>query len=236
MIIDKYHLGKDIRCKVVCDECRKSFERYWGSVVRSRKVNENKDYCVSCSAKHHLKPQNSKEYWEDPDIKKQHSEALKASEAFHKALSQRNTSGVNNGMYGKHLSVESRAKMSASRKGKIGSKATAWKGGKTSLNNRVKLYIARSGWYKKVFERDSWKCRECGSSKKLDGHHIKAISIIIKEFLKEKESLTTDDEKYLYLISQEEILDLELKNGITLCRVCHGKSHGRKWGSHDQSR
>lgn len=35
-----------------------------------------------------------------------------------------------------------------------------------------------------------------------------------------------------WLIVQPEIVDNELKNGITLCRKCHKEIH-KNWGSHE---
>ena len=225
--LEDYRADDYITCK--CDICGKEFIRLKRGVKSSRKKNEGQDRCVSCSAKVHPKPQCTKAYWENPEIKRKHSDKLKSREPFIRA----DISGSNNPMYGKHLSIETRAKMSMARKGKIGPNATAWKGGKTSLNNRVKLYIARSGWYKRVFERDGWVCQDCGSKKNLDGHHKKAISIIIKEAL-QNTNFQTDEEKYVYLISRPEIIDSNLENGITLCRKCHRKAHNQKWGNHDQ--
>lgn len=229
--LENYRADDYVLCK--CDDCGKRLSRLKKGVRLSRMKNEGKDRCSSCSAKAHPRPQCSKSYWENPEIKKRHGASIRASRIYYEAISHRDMSGEKNGMTGKHHSVETVMKMSRSRKGKIGVNATAWKGGKTSLNKRVKSYITRSGWYKGVFERDNWICQECGSKKILDGHHIKAFSVLIKEALKDT-NFETDDEKYLYLISREEIVDVSFKNGITLCRVCHGKAHGRKWGSHEQ--
>lgn len=87
-------------------------------------------------------------------------------------------------------------------------------------------------WYRRVYERDGFKCVKCGGNKpKLDAHHIFPLSQLVKK-LTEGKSFVSDKEKYDWLIQQPEILDLELTNGITLCRVCHKKEH-KNWGSHN---
>ena len=123
--------------------------------------------------------------------------------------------------------------VNANRTGKVGKNATAWKGGKTSLNRRVKGYQHKTlNWYKKVFERDNFKCTICNSKKKIDVHHIKPISVLIKELLIKYNGPNDNTSKLLWLIQQTEIIDKDLENGITLCRECHRKIH-LNWGSHE---
>jgi len=134
-------------------------------------------------------------------------------------------------MFGKKLSAETRAKMSKSRTGKLGPEATGWKGGKLSLCRRVKLGIHRRyQWYKRVYERDGWKCVNCGSKEKLDAHHVRPISKLIRELTKGA-TFESDEAKIEWLLTRPEIRDDELKNGMTLCRNCHKMEHNN-WGSH----
>lgn len=55
-------------------------------------------------------------------------------------------------------------------------------------------------WRSSVFERDSYECQNCGSSKDIQAHHIKAWS-------------------------GHPSLRFDLENGITLCRKCHADIH-----------
>jgi len=55
-------------------------------------------------------------------------------------------------------------------------------------------------WVGAVKYRDGLKCRKCGSTRKLEAHHIKQIS-------------------------QHPELSTNLDNGITLCNACHKRIH-----------
>lgn len=60
-------------------------------------------------------------------------------------------------------------------------------------------------WAVAVKERDGYKCRVCGSSERLNAHHIK-----YKAKVPEKAT--------------------EIDNGITLCRSCHRIAHKGVYG------
>jgi hypothetical protein len=55
-------------------------------------------------------------------------------------------------------------------------------------------------WRKSVFERDGFKCRDCGETKHLQAHHIKPWTGYPE-------------------------LRFDIDNGLTLCRDCHAKRH-----------
>lgn len=61
-------------------------------------------------------------------------------------------------------------------------------------------------WSEDVKQRDGYKCVLCGSSVRLNAHHIKPVS--------------------LYPECRN-----DLDNGITLCRECHLKQHGTFFGA-----
>lgn len=58
-------------------------------------------------------------------------------------------------------------------------------------------------WRSKVFERDNFTCQQCGSKEKLEAHH-----------------------KEQYVLNANKRLDID--NGITLCKTCHGKIPRRR--------
>jgi hypothetical protein len=214
----------EVKC-VICGNlfyvAQSTFRRYY----------KNGNYlCQSCAAKRSPKPQNTKDYWDEKRCE-QHGNLIKASERYYEGIKNRDNSGSNNPMFGKKASIETRKLMSKSRTGKLGPNATAWKGGKQSLICRVKKIIhTRFNWYSKVYKRDNWTCQYCGSQKNLDAHHIVPVSVLIPMLIKDKAFISVEA-KIEWLVSQPEIADLELRNGVTLCRTCHKRVH-INWGSH----
>ena len=71
---------------------------------------------------------------------------------------------------------------------------------KSTLNALARKSNEYKIWRKKVFERDNFTCRRCGSKEELHPHHL-------KEFAKYPE------------------LRYDVDNGLTLCSKCHGKEH-----------
>ena len=64
--------------------------------------------------------------------------------------------------------------------------------------NRNDALVRR--WKKAVFERDSYKCRKCGSNKRIVAHHISYWS-------------------------NDPTNRVNVDNGITLCSKCHAQEH-----------
>ncbi len=62
--------------------------------------------------------------------------------------------------------------------------------------------VAHRNWRRQVHEKCGYVCAECGSNKNLHAHHIKPRA----EFPE---------------------LQFDVENGITLCKACHDKVHGR---------
>ncbi|HRF70086.1 MAG TPA: HNH endonuclease [Candidatus Pelethenecus sp.] len=74
------------------------------------------------------------------------------------------------------------------------------------LRNNHSLFRGRNEWKewrKSVYERDGYKCLDCGSSKELEPHHIIPLRV-------------------------DKLLVFEITNGVTLCRQCHQKTFGRE--------
>ena len=77
----------------------------------------------------------------------------------------------------------------------------AWKGGSSLLRHREMGRIEYKLWRAKVFERDGYKCQNCGKvGGKLNAHHIKPWA---------------DYPELRY----------DIDNGITLCKECHLIAH-----------
>ena len=98
----------------------------------------------------------------------------------------------------------------------IGVNSYGWKGGVSSVNNKIRSLVKYSNWVKSVFKRDGFTCQKCGDKKggNLNAHHRKQVSDIIKEYnLKEM----------IDVLRCKELWDLN--NGITLCEKCHQELH-----------
>jgi len=225
MIITKDKVTNNDIVTVQCDECPTIFDRKLKNVKTARRRQEGKiDLCLQCARKAGAakRPQNSKEFWQD-NMK---------SEAYYEAIKNRDTSGSNNGMFGKTFSTASKIKRAKIWKNRTGPKATNWKGGKAGVNKMVKSGTQRLyNWFHRVMERDNKTCQHCLATKNLDVHHIVPLATIIKELLIDKNNLSKI-EKVDWLLKQPKIIDENLENGITLCRPCHRNVH-QNWGSHE---
>lgn len=95
---------------------------------------------------------------------------------------------------GKKFSAEVRKKMSESRKGE---KHHNWQGGITPQNRKIRASFEYKLWREAVFKRDNWTCVWCGVQKVyLNADHIKPFAFYPE-------------------------LRFALDNGRTLCVPCH---------------
>lgn len=81
-----------------------------------------------------------------------------------------------------------------------GSDNPSWKGGATSDEQLIRSSRDMNIWRKKVFDRDDYRCFDCGQKEgKLHAHHI-------------------------YAFSKYPRLRFAVENGLTLCASCHKKT------------
>jgi len=104
------------------------------------------------------------------------------------------------GHLGKKHSLESRKKMGARKENHPN-----WKGGVTSINERIRASGEYKQWRKNVFERDNYTCTICGIHSGM-GKRIVMNADHIKPF-----ALFPD-------------LRFSIDNGQTLCEECHRKT------------
>ena len=129
---------------VLCDDCGGQFECLFKSGERNWK-KYGRHRCHLCTGVP-PKPQNRPSYW-TAERKAALGASMRTSEAYRASVAARDFAGENNPMFGRKASEKTRKQMSASRTGKIGPLATAWKGGVTSVTKRVKKGIhARHDW------------------------------------------------------------------------------------------
>ena len=95
-----------------------------------------------------------------------------------------------------------------------------WKGGILNIGQSIRRMWECEKWRDDVKARDQ-KCQLCGSVKNLESHHIIPIQMIIEIFqIKNREDARNCKELW------------DIKNGVTLCRKCHYKLHGRKYAEY----
>jgi len=129
-------------------------------------------------------------------------------------------------MLGKKLSEKTKRKISfsnlISKNRKRGNNHHAWKGGITSLANKIRRCFKYRQWRSDVFTRDDYTCQICGirGGEIQADHYPKTFSKIIKE------------NKIKSLIESLKCEELwNINNGRALCINCHRKTD--TWGKFD---
>lgn len=150
-----------------------------------------------------------------PEDVRRHMGKRKITDEYRKRMSQKMT-GENNPMYGvritgRIMSQETRRKISAALKGRIISisqrrkiseslkkeRSHLWRGGITKVNREIRNSVHYKIWREKVFKRDNYTCACCGKrGGDIQADHIKSFSRYPKS-------------------------RFSLKNGRTLCILCH---------------
>lgn len=94
-----------------------------------------------------------------------------------------------------------------------GNKFWNWKGGITKINKLIRTHPKNINWIKTCMKRDKYTCQKCKQlGGELEVHHIVPVSLLIKKNkIITKEQIRTCKELW------------NLKNGITLCKLCHVK-------------
>ena len=100
-----------------------------------------------------------------------------------------------------------------------------WKGGISSLRERIYCSDKHEQWRLAVFERDNFTCQNCGdkTGNNLNAHHnIKSFHKIIEEFLKEYDQFSPiEDKETLVRLATKYQPFWDVDNGLTYCKRCH---------------
>lgn len=100
--------------------------------------------------------------------------------------------------------------------------------GRTSLYRLIKNLQEYKIWRKTIYDRDGYKCKECGEKGKdrnLECHHIKEFRIILDEFLSIYNNFSPIEDKETLVrlaVTYEPFWNID--NGKTLCKKCHDKT------------
>lgn len=119
---------------------------------------------------------------------------------------------IRNALKGRHESKKTRLKKSKSHQGKNkGEENSNWKGGISSLTNKVRNSFKYRQWRSDIFYRDDFTCQKCDRrGGNLEAHHIESFTFILE----------INDIRTL-----EQARDCEelwnINNGETLCEQCH---------------
>jgi hypothetical protein len=111
---------------------------------------------------------------------------------------------------------------------RYGNKAPGYIDGRTSLHRILKNLPDYVLWRTKVFKRDNFTCQECGDNRggNLEAHHIKAFAEILHQFLQQYNQFSPiEDKETLIRLALNYKSFWNIKNGITLCLICHAKKH-----------
>lgn len=96
---------------------------------------------------------------------------------------------------------------------RVGSGNPHWKGGVTSLTNRIRQIREYKLWRALCLQRDGC-CQQCGSKVNLEVDHLCRLRDLLREF-----QVTT-----VNLAKQCSAL-WDVSNGTTLCHSCHRRKH-----------
>lgn len=105
-----------------------------------------------------------------------------------------------------------------------GEKHYKWRGGTTKLNKSIRQMTENRKWMEAVKLRDK-KCLFCGSTEELEADHI----ISLAELLEKHNIKNRDDARKCKQL-------WDIKNGRTLCRMCHYKKDNRKYSKYGHGR
>lgn len=100
-----------------------------------------------------------------------------------------------------------------------GSRHRDWKGGVTEWRKRARKLL-NPAWVRPIMERDNFRCKWCGETRKIVVHHIRAFSEIVKYVEDNLPSDVTEEERIDALVKEH-----RLEDGITLCKKCHDDYH-----------
>lgn len=190
------------KVKVICDTCGKEFEKY------ECKIGKNNFCCRDCYSKFHSKDvqeytcivcgkifkgakYNANKYCSRECYDFEHN--IKNKIRICPGCGKPFEAKASNDKYCSYECWDKKRDMPK------GEDHWNWQGGISLINDRHDSREYKE-WRLKVYQRDSYKCRYCGSKEKINAHHI-------------------------YSWKNYPELRYNIDNGITLCEKCHIELH-----------
>lgn len=104
-----------------------------------------------------------------------------------------------------------------------GERTFLWKGGITTLSERIRSIKEYENWRKQIFKKNNYTCQECfHRGGNLEAHHIKSFSLLFQEFLQQYSQFSPlEDKETLIRLSLTYEPFWDVNNGETLCIRCH---------------
>lgn len=194
------------KIKIKCDTCGKEFEKY------ESKIGKNNFCCRDCYLKFHSKevPQCICEVCGKVfKGNKYNANKYCSRQCYLKAHSIKNKKRICPSCGKEFIAKASEDKYCSwecynkDRHMPKGEDHWNWQGGVSKENDHRDSYDYKE-WRKSVYQRDGYRCVNCGSKEKLNAHHI----LSWRDF---------PEKRY------------DIQNGITLCEKCHIQFH-KKYG------
>lgn len=204
-------MNRCIKCGRLVGKKEHQCKPVWNKGLKGRKLSEETKTKIGDSLRgQHYHSQEFKDKLAErnrtlkPNLGKKHSPETIEKMRLNNKRANLGKPAWNRGIFGLNKrSIEWREKHS-------GKNSSNWRGGISGLNARIRIIPIYADWRFKVFFRDGFSCVLCKSHKNLNADHIKAFSLLLREF------------EIRSIRQAERCSELwDISNGRTLCFDCH---------------
>lgn len=140
-------------------------------------------------------------------------------------LSEKHRERISNTLIGRKHNGSCICMTCKAKKGEyIGKNNPSYIDGRTSITRLIRHLDEYFQWRNQILKRDNYTCRECFKrGGKLEAHHKKQFSKLLKEFLDYYNQFSPiEDKEVLVRLAINWMPFWDLSNGETICENCHG--------------